>query len=147
MLSLHPFLWVILVLVPILLSVGLWETSPSEWRWPHYTALCLGYLALCTLFPILSSFLWSGSLLSFQSVPHLHYISGDSRSKKPTYTTRPQSVALQEPLIALYWDVPLQSLFLLTCSLYPPFTSPLSAFNMTRDYCKNGGLFYGGCPY
>jgi hypothetical protein len=65
-------------------------------------------------------------------VPHLHYISGDSRSDKPTHTTRPQSLVLQEPLIALYRDVPLQSLFLLTCSLYPPLTTHLSAFNMTK---------------
>jgi hypothetical protein len=43
MLSLHPLLWVILVLVPTFLSVDLWATSPPEWRWPHRTALCLRY--------------------------------------------------------------------------------------------------------
>jgi hypothetical protein len=39
---------------------------------------------------------------------------------------------LQEPLVALYKDVLLQSLFLLTCSLYSLLTTPLSAFNTTK---------------
>jgi hypothetical protein len=147
MLSLHPFLWVILIFVPILLSAGLWATSPPEWRWPHHRALCLRYLALCALLPILSSLWWPGSLLSFQLVPCLHYISGDSRSEKPTHTTRPQSLTLQEPLIALYGNVPLWSLFLLACSLYPTLTTPLFSIWPSRDYCKNGDPFYGGCPF
>jgi hypothetical protein len=62
MLSFHPFLWVILVLVPSLLSVGLWATSPPDWRWPHQAALCFGYLTLCTLLLVHSSFLWLGPL-------------------------------------------------------------------------------------
>jgi hypothetical protein len=53
MLSLHPFLWVTLVLVPSLLSIGLWVTSPPEWRWPHHAAVldtspCAPY-SLCSL--------------------------------------------------------------------------------------------------
>jgi hypothetical protein len=57
MLSVHPFLWVTLVLIPSLLSISLWATSPPEWKWPHHTSLCFGYLILFTLLIVLSSFL------------------------------------------------------------------------------------------
>jgi hypothetical protein len=32
--------------------------SPPEWSWPHHEALCFGYLTLCALLIVLSSFLW-----------------------------------------------------------------------------------------
>jgi hypothetical protein len=54
MLSLHPFLWLILVLVPSFLSIGLWATSPPYWRWPIVqlsvldTLPCAPY-SLCSL--------------------------------------------------------------------------------------------------
>jgi hypothetical protein len=54
MLSLHHFLWVILVLVPSLLSIGLWATSPPSGDGPIVqlsvldTSPCVPY-SLCSL--------------------------------------------------------------------------------------------------
>jgi hypothetical protein len=56
MLSLHPFLWVIITLVPLVLRIGLWTTSPPKWSWLNHMVLCLGYLAHCRLFLVLSLF-------------------------------------------------------------------------------------------
>jgi hypothetical protein len=53
MLPLHPFLWVVLILVLLLLSVSLWTTSPPEWRWPHRTLPRVH----CPLWPISYTFL------------------------------------------------------------------------------------------
>jgi hypothetical protein len=54
MLPLHPFLWLILVLVPSLLSIGLWVTSPLSGDGPIAqlsvldTSPCAPY-SLCSL--------------------------------------------------------------------------------------------------
>jgi hypothetical protein len=48
---------VIIVLIPLVLSIGLWTTSPPKWSWLNRMALCLGYLTLCGLFLVLSLFL------------------------------------------------------------------------------------------
>jgi hypothetical protein len=44
------FLWVVYILVPFILSVGLWATSSHEWTWLQQLALSGGYIILCALF-------------------------------------------------------------------------------------------------
>jgi hypothetical protein len=41
------FLWVVYILVPLILSVGLWVTSPLKWTWLQRLALSGRYLILC----------------------------------------------------------------------------------------------------
>jgi hypothetical protein len=56
MLSLHPFLWAVVILVP-LLSVGLWATSfqvdMAPVRSLKWWASCPVYPALCALLPLI----------------------------------------------------------------------------------------------
>jgi hypothetical protein len=101
------------------------EMAPSHSSLPQVP--CPMHLTPYTLLILM---IWIFTILSINSFSLLYLWRFNVWE---TYTHNQASVShVTGALITLYRNVPLHSLFLFTCSLHLPLTTPLSAFNMTK---------------